>query len=875
MVLGKKKKKGNSFQVEYIVSILEIKPWPPSVALCSVQTVLIQWENGDQNSGFLPPGVPSLNGFDDGKIEFNEFFKLTVTLTGKNDNDFQKNYLEFHLYEPKKDKAVKGQLLGTAVINLAEYGIIRDVQTVTTPIIITKKVSKGTTQPLLYVQIQPFDNEGIESVLRMMSEQQFDDNDSEFNSVTDDDEGTSNFSRALSLQPKNSSFRVDEMINFVNVGLNSDLVGAAEKVEDNVKDEGMRRKSTESKEHEQSGEDEWGLGRSAESNNVFGKFSEVATTRKQTSRSISTLKFGKKGLDLHGLGDKLKHIKSVKISSDSPRATCPVPLQQLIDKAKEESSVKEVQVDTKSQEKRSKKDKKNVVEADDSRLEFESKIKMLEEELREAAALEIGLYSVVAEHLNSKRKVHAPARRLSRFYRHVCKTESQTNRASSARTVVSGLVMASKACGNDVSRLTFWLSNTIILRAMVSQITEEILLLTEPISTETKTKKKKPEKKSSLNESMENLGDWEDPQTFIKALEKVEAWIFFRIVEGLWWQSFAPHMQPTKKKKVKRLTTRKTQKWQFGLGDQEQGHYSIELWKKAFQDACERLCPIRAGGHDCGCLPMLSKLVMEQLVDRLDVAMLNAILRDSDEDMPTDPMSDPISEPKVLPIPAGKSSFGAGAQLKNAVGSWSKWLSDFFGLEEDESPKDQDDESDEDDDFKAFRLLKALGDLMMLPLGMLSDATTRKEVCPIFGGPLIKRVFINFIPDEFSPDPITEEVLEALATEDPHETSEDCIKTIPCGAKPVAYAPLPAALFSGLLGESSNQAQKKNGSSLLRKSHNSDDELDKLNVPLASINLQNICIEPDSSKPNWMPKGKGGRDVVRYQLLQEAWRSGT
>ncbi|KAL2933290.1 Vesicle-associated protein 1-1 [Bienertia sinuspersici] len=56
------------------------------------------------------------------------------------------------------------------------------------------------------------------------------------------------------------------------VGLNSDIVGATEKVEDNVKDEGIRRTSTESKEHEQNGEDEWGLGRSAERNNVFGNF---------------------------------------------------------------------------------------------------------------------------------------------------------------------------------------------------------------------------------------------------------------------------------------------------------------------------------------------------------------------------------------------------------------------------------------------------------------------------------------------------------------------------------------------------------------------------------------------------------------------------
>lgn len=60
---------------------------------------------------------------------------------------------------------------------------------------------------------------------------------------------------------------------------------------------------------------------------------------------------------------------------------------------------------------------------------------------------------------------------------------------------------------------------------------------------------------------------------------------------------------------------------------------------------------------------------MEQLINRLDVAMFNAILRDSTEDMPTDPISDPISDSKVLPIPSGKSGFGAGAQLKNAVSS--------------------------------------------------------------------------------------------------------------------------------------------------------------------------------------------------------------
>lgn len=59
--------------------------------------------------------------------------------------------------------------------------------------------------------------------------------------------------------------------------------------------------------------------------------------------------------------------------------------------------------------------------------------------------------------------------------------------------------------------------------------------------------------------------------------------------------------------------------------------------------------------------------VMEQCVARLDVAMFNAILRESAFEIPTDPVSDPIVDSRVLPIPAGHLSFGSGAQLKNSV----------------------------------------------------------------------------------------------------------------------------------------------------------------------------------------------------------------
>ena len=83
--------------------------------------------------------------------------------------------------------------------------------------------------------------------------------------------------------------------------------------------------------------------------------------------------------------------------------------------------------------------------------ELKAEVERLREELREAAALEASMYSVIAEH-GSSNKVHAPARRLSRFYFHARKAGSPDKIASAAHSVVSGFVLVSKACGNDVPR---------------------------------------------------------------------------------------------------------------------------------------------------------------------------------------------------------------------------------------------------------------------------------------------------------------------------------------------------------------------------------------------------------------------------------------
>ncbi|KAL5546701.1 hypothetical protein UlMin_006388 [Ulmus minor] len=480
--------------------------------------------------------------------------------------------------------------------------------------------------------------------------------------------------------------------------------------------------------------------------------------------------------------------------------------------------------------------------------ELESEIEMLKEELQEAATVEVALYSVVVEHESSYNKIHAPARRLSRFYQHACKANSKAKKSNAARAAISGFILVSKACGNDVPR----------------------------------------EKK---NDNIESFDDWGDPLTFMIALEMFEAWIFSRIVESVWWQSICPyrlilflvfplrtmtpHMQPVA---AKGSSLRKTYGRKHGLGDHDQGNFPIDLWKKAFKDAYERLCPTQAVGHDCGYLPMLARLyVMDQLVSRLDVAMFNAILRENGEEMPTNPVSDPISDSKVIPIQAGKSSFEASAQLKNAeyrfiilymigqashlyIGSWSRCLTNLFGIDDNDAPEDENELGDGkrlelEISFKSFCLLNALSDLMMLQFEMVTDKSIRKEVCPAFSGPLIKMVLYKLVPNEFCHNPIPKDVFEALDFEDDSEVDEETVTSFPCIAKPTIYLPPSATSLTSIIGEVGNQTLNRSGS-LLRKAYTSDDELDELDSPITSI-IKNIT-------PTSIPKKKGDRPVIRF-----------
>ncbi|CAL1391488.1 unnamed protein product [Linum trigynum] len=955
-----KNKKNASVQLNYIIHIEEIKPWPPSQSLRSLRSVLIQWEHGDHHSGSTNAVVPTIGTVvGEGKIEFNESFRLPVTLVrdlkAKDGDVFKKNRIEFNLCEPRREN--KAQLLATAVVDLADYGVVKNTTSASALMKSTRSFT-NSSQPVLFIKIQParkghpgskvqdgglsrgvsLDRNGGNSVLGLMNEEFAE--EAELSTVTDDDDvsshssmnngglpaheknepnGVTNSNGGLMQEHANASkLRLENNINpqenlkgsssrsSSSVDLSSDpgspINGHASVVKSldstsvlNPRNEQSLQSSSShttdvivEEAVESRSSDDHGGSAYVDAVEIESRSSEDMNEREYQGSEQSTETIDE-GLPLTAdIGmrrsfmkpDRLKNVRSVRSASDSGRSNGGVsrshPETEQVDVLGDDQ-IGSMRVSERKSAKIFPKDTSTTVLAAKMQ-QLEHKIKVLEGELREAAAIEAALYSVVAEHGSSISKVHAPARRLSRMY---LNASGVARRASAARSAVSGMVLVAKSCGNDVPRLTFWLSNSVVLRAIISQAMYE--------SAEMNCAEKRKEVISSLTSSRKGKGraisgdteDWEDPHTFISALERVEAWIFSRTVESIWWQTLTPHMQSAATKGIDKVSASDSNKnltRSSSSCDQAQGNFSLELWKNAFKDACERLCPVRAGGHDCGCLPELARQVMEQCVSRLDVAMFNAILRESDDEIPTDPVSDPISDPRVLPIAAGISSFGAGAQLKNVIGNWSRWLTDLFGLDDDDVDpcEDHNDDPDEDDDrqdtsFKSFYLLNALSDLMMLPKDLLLSRTIRKEVCPTFGTPLIKRILYSFVSDEFYPDPVPNIVLEALESEDNAPAEEGCVTTVPCIAAPPIYLPSSSASVAATIGELGNQSQlRRSGSSVLRKAYTSDDELDELKSPLASI-FPDLMSCSSSSPAAW--KLKEGQNPVRYDLLREIWKN--
>jgi len=91
-------------------------------------------------------------------------------------------------------------------------------------------------------------------------------------------------------------------------------------------------------------------------------------------------------------------------------------------------------------------------------------------------------------------------------------------------------------CFLSMNRLTFWFSNILLLRAIVSKEVENIHFGDGScINSEWDAVGNTLHKEENDNIEKQ-FHSWENPKTFLIALEKVEAWIFSRIVESVWWQ---------------------------------------------------------------------------------------------------------------------------------------------------------------------------------------------------------------------------------------------------------------------------------------------------------------------------------------------------
>ncbi|XP_019429193.1 PREDICTED: uncharacterized protein LOC109336811 isoform X2 [Lupinus angustifolius] len=907
---GKNRRSGNT-KIDYLIHIQEIKPWPPSQSLRSLRAVSIQWKNGESASGSTNLVAPLLGSvIGEGRIEFDESFRLPLTLLrdmsvrGGDADVFRKNCLEFNLYEPRRDKTLTGQLLGTVIIDLADYGILKETLSISAPMN-CKRSYRNSDQPLLFIKIEPVEKiRTSQSLTNSISKEELKDNngggsvsastneeyaeEAEIASFTDDDVSSHSSAAAVTTPKLEEKGSNREILNTVING-KEHLLASETRLENLNMMQQDRYEKLESSCNPPS------------QNLLSDQNKIVSSSVDSSSRSLvcdnidvnyrsRTESSDHENLDqnVHDkIGDyrseRLKNMKSEKSPADSARN-----IESL--SSNHHSEVKENGQNSGGNIRRNDKGMIYQKEARNATLEgkihhFENKIKMLEGELIEAAAIEAALYSVVAEHGRSTSKVHAPARRLSRLYLHACKENIQGRRSGAAKTSVSGLVLVTKACGNDVPRLTFWLSNAIVLRTVISQTIKDLVQ-----SNPSRRRKSEDEGYGKVASSLrwkndtalgyESFGNWDEPHVFISALERVEAWIFSRIVESIWWQTLTPHMQIDAKltNTNSSSTSRKSYGRVSSSCDHEQGNLSLNIWKNAFREACGRICPIRAGGHDCGCLPMLPRLIMEQCVARLDVAMFNAILRESADEMPTDPVSDPISDSKVLPIQPGKSSFGAGAQLKTVVGNWSRWLTDLFGMDDDDSLEDKDDPDNNDErqniSLKSFNILNALSDLLMLPKDMLLHASIRKEVCPMFSASLVKKILHNFVPDEFCPDHVPTTVFEALDSENDIDDRNESVNNFPCIAAPIVYSPPSATSIASIFGEIGTKSKlQRSMSSIVMKSYSSDDELDELKSPSSSMFFTSSSSSAVLTKPSMKPKAIHYESHVRYELLRRVWKN--
>lgn len=108
--------------------------------------------------------------------------------------------------------------------------------------------------------------------------------------------------------------------------------------------------------------------------------------------------------------------------------------------------------------------------------------------------------------------------------------------------------------------------------------------------------------------------------------------------------------------------------------------------------------------------------------------------------------------------------------------------------------------------------------------------------------------------------------------QDTTEAGEEAATNFPCTAAAIIYSPPSTASITSIIGEVGGQTHlKRSGSSVVRKSHTSDDELDELNSPLALILNDGPRSSPVPAKSSWNSKEKNNQNALRYELLRDVW----
>eukprot|EP00249_Psilotum_nudum_P017022 c26114_g1_i1 orf=250-1044(-) len=235
------------------------------------------------------------------------------------------------------------------------------------------------------------------------------------------------------------------------------------------------------------------------------------------------------------------------------------------------------------------------------------------------------------------------------------------------------------------------------------------------------------------------------------------------------------------------------------------------------------------------------------------------------------------------------------------IRTWSTWLTNYVRNGAVGSIVDHSGEIDEEGSV-SFPLLKAIGDLLMLPKDILADKSVREEVCPILNLRQIRKLLLSFVPDAFSPDPISPSLLAAINEEilmekqidgdiDESTSSQGMVS-----APPIIYIPPQSSSIREWVGDTSDyisfgkSSLLLRNSSLLRRSQTSDDELGELESPMNLLVLNSVGVVsgnpehiafPSSgnsgyfNNENYNSSAMNLMDVAgmnqRFQLLREVW----